>query len=71
MTDPSCYYGCGKTTELRPYGPGGNPVCFDCAMATPERKAITDRAFEAVVNAAQAASPTGEVLLNEDGISPL
>lgn len=23
---------CGKIDELRPYGPGGKWVCFDCAM---------------------------------------
>ena len=23
---------CGKVEELRPYGPGGISVCFDCAM---------------------------------------
>lgn len=23
---------CGKKDELRPYGPGGKNVCFDCAM---------------------------------------
>jgi hypothetical protein len=23
---------CGKIDELRPYGPGGKRVCFDCAM---------------------------------------
>lgn len=23
---------CGKVEELRPYGPKGESVCFDCAM---------------------------------------
>lgn len=23
---------CGKLEECRPYGPGGQNVCFDCAM---------------------------------------
>ncbi len=23
---------CGKVKELRPYGPGGSVVCFQCAM---------------------------------------
>lgn len=23
---------CGKVDELRPYGPNGEEVCFDCAM---------------------------------------
>lgn len=24
---------CGKLDELRPYGPGGKRICFDCAMS--------------------------------------
>ena len=28
--------GCGRTEELRPYGPGGSVVCFDCAMKDPK-----------------------------------
>lgn len=37
---------CGsEDAELRPYGPGGRDVCFDCAMGTPERKAQTERAY--------------------------
>ncbi len=27
---------CGEIAELRPYGPGGSVVCFECAMKTPE-----------------------------------
>lgn len=27
---------CKKVAELRPYGPGGKCVCFDCAKKTPE-----------------------------------
>jgi len=23
---------CGKVDELRPYGPNGSVICFDCAM---------------------------------------
>ena len=23
---------CGKTDELRPYGPNGEDICFDCGM---------------------------------------
>lgn len=23
---------CGKTAELRPYGPKGERICFDCGM---------------------------------------
>jgi hypothetical protein len=26
---------CGQIEELRPYGPGGSAVCFDCAMKDP------------------------------------
>jgi hypothetical protein len=27
---------CGNTDELRPYGPNGERVCFDCAMKDEE-----------------------------------
>lgn len=27
---------CGKIDELRPYGPNGECVCFDCAMKDEE-----------------------------------
>jgi len=40
MTDPGIIYSekpqqcdlCGEIAELRPYGPKGEAVCFDCAM---------------------------------------
>jgi len=47
-----CYY-CGKEdNELRPYGPKGSMVCFECAMATPEREKETERNFVAQLEAA-------------------
>ncbi len=27
---------CGEVKELRPYGPGGKRICFQCAMKDPE-----------------------------------
>ena len=35
---------CGVIAELRPYGPNGEAVCFDCGMANPE---ATEAAFKA------------------------
>lgn len=46
-----CHY-CGKTNDLRPYGPRGAMVCFDCAMSTPERKAETEHNFAVQLDAA-------------------
>lgn len=41
--------------ELRPYGPGGKPICFQCAMSSPERTAearsAMRRSLEAVGDA--------------------
>lgn len=34
---------CGKVAELRPYGPGGKSICFECAMKDEEG---TDRRFK-------------------------
>lgn len=41
---------CNMVAELRPYGPRGAMICFQCAMA-PERKAETERAFLAQLDA--------------------
>ena len=46
-----CFY-CPTTFDLRPYGPKGAMVCFDCAMATPDREAETTANFAAQLNAA-------------------
>lgn len=66
-----CYYGCGATDELRPYGPDGSDVCFDCAMASPEREAETARNFDVVVSAAEAMSPVGGIVVDADGVHPM
>ena len=55
MSD-TCHY-CGTSEEeLRPYGPGGSWVCWECAMATPERKTQTEQAFGALLDAAGSVS---------------
>lgn len=62
------------TVELRPYGPGGAPICFECATATPEAEAQIKGAFGALLDAAQAASPTGTAVIghgHDDGPDPL
>lgn len=51
------------TVELRPYGPGGADVCFECATATPEAEAQTAAAFGTLLDAATAASPTGTAVI--------
>jgi uncharacterized paraquat-inducible protein A len=35
---------CGAIAELRPYGPNGEAICFDCGMKNRE---TTDRAYRA------------------------
>ncbi len=40
---------CGKIDECRPYGPNNEQVCFDCAMATPESKAIAEKKMAAYI----------------------
>ena len=40
---------CGKIDECRPYGPNDEQICFDCAMATPESKAIAERKMAAYI----------------------
>jgi hypothetical protein len=51
MKERKCYL-CGTAEkELRPYGPKRQDVCFPCAMSTPERKAETERSFDAQLDA--------------------
>jgi len=47
----ACHY-CGENKDLRPYGPKGEWVCFECAFATPERRKQTEMAFEGQLNSA-------------------
>jgi hypothetical protein len=57
--------------ELRPYGPGGADICFQCAMATPETEAQTASAFAALLESNEAISPTGGTILTSEGPVPL
>lgn len=51
------------TVELRPYGPGGTPICYECATASPEAQEQAKRAFGALLDASTAASPTGTAVI--------
>lgn len=51
--------------ELRPYGPNGALVCFDCAMATPERKAAAERALQQTLDAC------GDAIAIIEGVGPV
>lgn len=57
--------GDGRSAELRPYGPGGAWVCFDCAFSTPERKASTEGAFSSLLEGNAAIAPQGVVAIGE------
>lgn len=62
-------------SELRPYGPGGQPICFTCAM-DPGRRDETDRQFDQRLAAAERASlaedgSIAHVILTPDGPKPL
>lgn len=60
---------CGTAKELRPYGPNASWICFPCAMATPERQAITEKEY---MRALDAAAEVSDVILigSEDGPQP-
>ncbi len=45
---------CGKHKELRPYGPGGIYVCFQCAFKDDRAKKTTEAAFQARLDGAAA-----------------
>lgn len=63
----SCYYCKCNDKEFRPYGPNSSMVCFDCAMATPERIEQTERNF---ISQLEAAGPVA-VIGTEVGPYPL
>lgn len=78
MTSACCK--CGRASappavELRPYGPAGAPICFDCAFASPEDRAETERQFQVRLESAErAAAPDGgsaTVQLTPDGPRPV
>lgn len=56
---------CGAGRDLRPYGPDGAPICFKCAMETPDRKAEAERQLAAMLGEAGPVS-----VLTEDGPMP-
>lgn len=68
MSDRACFYGCGATADLRPYGPGGEFVCFACAT-TPERNDETAGRFLSLLDANQAIAPV-VVIGTEEGPQP-
>ena len=57
------------TVELRPYGPGGAPICFECATSTPEAEEQAKRAFHAILDGATAMGG-GIATLTDHGVEP-
>ncbi len=60
-----CHY-CETTEALRPYGPGGSPICFPCMKATPERERQAENIFGTLLEAAETLSPTGTAVIGFD-----
>ena len=54
-----------QKVELRPYGPGGTDICFQCAFATPDAEKQTKGAFGALLDASEAISPIGVAAIGE------
>ncbi len=63
ISDRVCHYR-GTGGDLRPYGPGGAFVCYDCATSSPERNRETESQFKKILDG-------GDVLLTEHGPVPL
>lgn len=55
--------------DLRPYGPGGKPICYDCAFASPEATEETNRQFARLFDAASSRGG-GIVILTDNGPIP-
>jgi len=68
-------YKCGKDEvkgtrkELRPYGPGGQNTCFECATADPETEKACGDEFQKRLNEALKSSKL--ILLDDDGPVPI
>lgn len=45
-----CHY-CNEPGDLRPYGPRGAMICFDCMKASPDREAAARCQFLAQIDA--------------------
>lgn len=58
------------TVELRPYGPGGAPICFDCMKATPDREATAVGAYGALLDAAGVIGEGVATIGTEEGPTP-
>ena len=67
----SCY-SCGPTErELRPYGPGGAPICHPCMKADPEREKAASQVYIGKLIEAAGQSNNGTVVIGaEDGPQP-
>ena len=52
--------GQGDAVELRPYGPGGKMICFNCMTSSPEREAEAKRQFGAQLDACGDVAIIGE-----------
>ncbi len=58
----------GRQVELRPYGPGGAQVCFQCAME-PKNKKQTERNYGVQLETNEVVGG-GAALLTSDGPVP-
>ena len=58
--EQKCHYCAQSEKEMRPYGPSGSWVCFECAMETQERKEQTGNNFGAQLDAAGPGAVIGE-----------
>lgn len=50
----------GSRIELRPYGPKGADICFQCMMASEELQRTAEKQFDQVLDSAE---PGGVVIL--------
>jgi hypothetical protein len=60
-----CFYCEQDKEDIRPYGPGGSYICFDCTISTPEREALAHAQFDLQMEAA--AQHSSVVVVGEDG----
>lgn len=66
----SCYVCQSGSKELRPYGVGGQDICFDCMTSSPEREAEAERIFTTLLGANDVLGNGLVEIGGQDGPSP-
>lgn len=66
----TCYLCSNPNKETRPYGPGGQSICFACMKADSNLEDEAKKNFGALIEAAEALGNGNVLIGSEDGPTP-